>query len=99
HETEILRIVPIPNGKIFYEFLQIPAALTAKLKERLHASVGNRSRIAKWSVREPVNIKLLGRKNVPHNIADGLKTTVAMRPGAGRKNVVTVMPKPVMPLV
>src|ERR1700739_280708 len=81
HEIEILRDVPIPSWKIFYEFLQIPTALTAKLKERLDASVGNRNRIGKWSVQEPVNITLLGRKNVPHHITDGLKTTVAMRPG------------------
>src|SRR5215472_17155808 len=72
--------------------------MLAKLKQRFDAAIRNRSCIGQRPIREPVNVTLFGRKNVPHQIADGLEAAITVRPNGAGQNDVALLAEPLIPL-
>jgi hypothetical protein len=96
NKLEVPLDVPAWGREAFDEVFETLPTLLTQFKKGFKVDIRNRGGIGERFVRKPFNVPLLSRKNVLHDVADGL--IVAVRPHIGLESF-TMMAKLIMPFL
>lgn len=96
---EAHRPVPLRLGKSIEQVLQRLPALLAKLKERFDVVVRNLGKVGERMPSDAFDVTLLCGENVLHQIAEGFKAAIAIRPERNFQRLLAVLLEALMPVL